>query len=381
MVNINDSLAVKPKSKRIFYFDALRAMAIIAVIVIHVFSETMVLFKYGQLPFHSGGWLFEDVLGVCFRFGVDLFLMLAGALSLGRDWDIKTFLGKRLPRIVIPFLFWGFVLSSLLLIFTVVFPDFYWLHDQIAGFLSPVGFLKTLYLFYMAKAICSAPYWFFWMILGTYLIMPIFNKWVANSDMGELEYFLVFWLITCIFDYTLGFPFPVKLTYFVSPIGLVVLGYYLRYTERDILNNPYFAVFLILASAITMVAISYFYSVPTKFYTFDRYSIFMSLEVIGVFLLYKNAGKFNIHLNFFENPEGIFRKSAFALAKYSYGIYLIHAFIVVLLVKLLFQFHVYAMMPIELFIIMVLVLTIVIAVLAMAILSRIPYIGGWIGAK
>ena len=31
MVNINDSLAVKPKSKRIFYFDALRAMAIIAV--------------------------------------------------------------------------------------------------------------------------------------------------------------------------------------------------------------------------------------------------------------------------------------------------------------------------------------------------------------
>ena len=194
--------------------------------------------------------------------------------------------------------------------------------------------------------------------------------------MGELEYFLIFWLITCIFDYTLGFPFPVKLTYFVSPIGLVVLGYYLRYTERDILNNPYFAVFLILASAITMVAISYFYSVPTKFYTFDRYSIFMSLEVIGVFLLYKNAGKFNIHLNFFENPEGIFRKSAFALAKYSYGIYLIHAFIVVLLVKLLFQFHVYAMMPIELFIIMVLVLTIVIAIL-----SRIPYIGGWIGAK
>ena len=86
-------------------------------------------------------------------------------------------------------------------------------------------------------------------------------------------------------------------------------------------------------------------------------------------------------MNFFENPEGIFRKSAFALAKYSYGIYLIHAFIVVLLVKLLFQFHVYAMMPIELFIIMVLVLTIVIAVLAMAILSRIPYIGGWIGAK
>ena len=78
--------------------------------------------------------------------------------------------------------------------------------------------------------------------------------------------------------------------------------------------------FLILASAITMVAISYFYSVPTKFYTFDRYSIFMSLEVIGVFLLYKNAGKFNIHLNFFENPEGIFRKSKVERVPGSYNI-------------------------------------------------------------
>ena len=52
---------------------------------------------------------------VCFRFGVPLFLMLAGALSLGRDWDIKTFLGKRLPRIIEPFIFWGLILSALVI--------------------------------------------------------------------------------------------------------------------------------------------------------------------------------------------------------------------------------------------------------------------------
>lgn len=33
--------------------------------------------------------------------------MLSGALSLGRGWKIKDFLKKRLPRIAIPFTFWG----------------------------------------------------------------------------------------------------------------------------------------------------------------------------------------------------------------------------------------------------------------------------------
>ena len=372
MVNINDSLAVKPKSKRIFYFDALRAMAIIAVIVIHVFSETMVLFKYGQLPFHSGGWLFEDVLGVCFRFGVDLFLMLAGALSLGRDWDIKTFLGKRLPRIVIPFLFWGFVLSSLLLIFTVVFPDFYWLHDQIAAFLSPVGFLKTLYLFYMAKAICSAPYWFFWMILGTYLIMPIFNRWLLHSDLKEAEYFLVFWLITCVFSFTLNMEFPIKLTYFVSPIGLVVCGYYLRYTERKFLNNPYLAlVVLIIVSAISTY-IGYLRSDPTNISCFNRYSIFNTLIAISLFIIFKNFSKFNLKVKF-----NAFRKLLSSLAKYSYGIYLVHYPLIFMSGYVLPK----ASMPYGLLIVVSICIGLFGSMAILAILNRVPYVNGIIGAK
>lgn len=43
MVNLNESLVGKPKSKRIFYFDALRALAIISVITIHVFASTFYL--------------------------------------------------------------------------------------------------------------------------------------------------------------------------------------------------------------------------------------------------------------------------------------------------------------------------------------------------
>ena len=95
------------KSKRIFYFDALRAMAIICVIVVHVYAvtRTYVMADYGIIP--SFRWIFSQTLGNCFRIGVDLFLILAGALSLGRVRTIREFLSKRIPRIVAPFLFWG----------------------------------------------------------------------------------------------------------------------------------------------------------------------------------------------------------------------------------------------------------------------------------
>lgn len=42
--------------------------------------------------------------------------MLSGALLLGRVWDIKSFLGKRIPRIVLPFVFWGLILTFLLIL-------------------------------------------------------------------------------------------------------------------------------------------------------------------------------------------------------------------------------------------------------------------------
>ena len=83
------------KSKRIFYFDALRAFAIISVILIHIYSVTRgyVLSGYGTIP--SFEWIYTQFIGNSFRIGVDLFLVLSGALSLGRDWTIKSFLSDR----------------------------------------------------------------------------------------------------------------------------------------------------------------------------------------------------------------------------------------------------------------------------------------------
>lgn len=231
----------------------------------------------------------------------------------------------------------------------------------------------------MADAFTSTSYWFFWMILGTYLIMPIFNKWVYNSDLRELEYFLFFWLITCIFDYTLGFPFPIKLTYFVSPIGLVVLGYYLRFTDRKILNNPYFDLFLVISSVVVELALSYLFSTPGNYYYFDRYSIFMAVQVIGVFLLFKNCGKFNIHINFLENPDGLFRKSVFSIAKCSYGMYLVQRPVIYFLLE--FIRYDFFMVHETLSLILLLVFSVLVSWGIISLLSLIPNMSKIVGAK
>lgn len=365
-------MSTAKKSKRIFYFDALRALAIISVIIIHVFSRTkgLILDDYSLYP--SFNWLISSFSLSFFRIGVPLFLMLSGALSLGRDWEIRTFLGKRIPRIVAPFLFWGVTLSLVVICASYLF-GFNWIDSY--DWYSILNFIYQTLMFYNTPTF--APYWFFWMILGTYLIMPIFNKWLLHSELKEAEYFLFFWLITCIFDFTLKTPFPIKLTYFTSPIGLVVLGYYLRHNDRKLLNNPYFSIVLIIISAIAMTYFSYLNSTIESLYFFDRYSIFVTIAVIGVFTLFKNAGKFNINLKFLNNPNGLFRKSIFTIAKYSYGMYLVHNTIKALIYNFIYK------LPIN-FVsmnILLLILTIFVSLIILSLLNRIPYVNQVIGAK
>lgn len=315
-------------------------------------------------------WVFATTTGNYFCIGVDLFLMLSGALSLGRDWDIRTFLGKRIPRIVGPFLFWGFVLSIVMVCASFVIPNM-----NVLNHLDLMSYLNYLGNCYMARNMGFTPYWFFWMILGTYLIMPIFNKWLLHCDMKEVEYFLVIWIISSIFLYTLvDVTFPIKLSYFTSPIGMVVLGYYLRHTDRRILNNPYFAIFLMAMSFIACYAVSTALSTPDAIYRPERYDIFHIMTVTGVFMLFKNFSKLapGVHLS----DGSLFKKSAFSIAKYSYGIYLIHRVVLLFVHYFMRAQPGYIVLDIEL-----ILMTLILSWAIMAILNRVPYVNQVIGAK
>ena len=108
----------------------------------------------------------------------------------------------------------------------------------------------------------------------------------------------------------------------------------------------------------------------------DRLSIYVVVEAIGIFLLFKNFNKFNLNLNFLRNPEGIFRKSVFSIAKYSYGIYLNH-----LIIKNVLFGYLAPVLSYEPLVLVLSVVTLLISWFIMAALNRIPYINQVIGAK
>ena len=241
------------------------------------------------------------------------------------------------------------------------------------------GYLTYLYGIFMSTNPATSQYWFFWMILGTYLFMPVLNRWLLHSDLKEAEYFLFFWIITCIFQYTLNIKFPIKLDYFAGTIGLVVLGYYLRHTERKLLNNVYFDLFLAVFGCVATMLVMYLAFTPGDIFTptNDRLHIFNVIKVIGIFLLFKNFDKFNLNLEKLSKPIGIFKKAAFSIAKYSYGMYLNHIFIMLVLIHY-YSIRQYAYLPL---IIILIGGTVGISWLSMALMNRIPYLNQVIGAK
>lgn len=315
-------MTAKTKSKRIFYFDALRAMAILCVVFIHVIGFIPKLVHFTTPMFYTPFGFWELFANNSFRIGVDLFLMLSGALSLGRDWEIKDFLGKRLPRIIKPFVFWAIVGSLIMVVLSYFFVQIKFVTN-----FSPLSILTAIYHTFMFESPSFGHYWFFWMILGTYFIMPIINRWLYHSKLKEAEYFLVLWVINTIFDYTLMIDCPVKLSYFTSPIGLVVLGYYLRHTKREIFNHKLVAILMIIIPMFLMVYYSYDVLGTEQFFKFNRYSILMIIEVTGVFCLFKCSQRL-------KNPNEYFRRFITAVASCSYGMYLTHCIFVHFLGKL-----------------------------------------------
>ena len=173
------------KNNHIFYFDVLRLIAILCVVLLHVTGHLAEIINYNTATIFSRSGIFETFMNNTTKIGVDLFLLLSGALLLGRQWDIKEFLSKRIPRIVKPFIFWSLIFTILLFFASYLINSINFIND-----FTIFGFLKLFYDTLICEAPGSAVYWFFWMMFGVYLIMPVFNRWVSNSNLDEVEYFL-----------------------------------------------------------------------------------------------------------------------------------------------------------------------------------------------
>ena len=355
---------VSGDSKRVFYFDAIRAIAILCVVLLHVTGHLGEIMSYNVSSIYSFSGAFETFANNLFRIGIAVFLMISGALLLGRDWDIKGFFSKRIPRIAKPFIFWSIIFSIILISASYFIANI--------NFVSKFGIFDMLMVFVdtlLCRAPGSAVYWFFWMMLGVYILMPAVNKWINGTDLSKVEYFLIVWMIYIIAAYSLMLPIPEIVSFFVAPIGFAVLGYYLRYTERRIFNSPIAAAILIVVPAVIMLIYSYGVADTRILFVFHRYSILVMMEAVGVFCLFKTT-------SFLNDPGDKIKKVVSSIAMCSYGMYLIHSQLIMVARRILHLSLSFSLNYLILFIV-----GFVFSWIIILILSKIPIIDEYIGIK
>lgn len=285
------------KKERIFYYDLLRAFAIIAVIICHVdhffgplTSTTQII---AQMTFHDIG-----------RIGVPIFLMISGALLLNRNYpDLGQFLKKRFTRIIYPFIFW----------IILILAQLYHLNYNSA---------------FLWKVFIGEPSitWYFWVLIGIYLFIPVLNTFIKEYGEKGCEYFLTIWLITMILKTFNSYPLWANfdLSMFAGYIGYPILGYYLANKKFNLSDGK------VCISGLLMLLVSLSAFVYLNYYKMPYISlIYQNVPIIlmgsGLFVFIKYLDK----LNKFDSIKNNFiGKTLNSLSLYSYGMYFSHVIVV-----------------------------------------------------
>jgi len=291
--------------KKLIWPDSLRVISTIAVIILHVSAP--ILYEYGKISEES--WHIGNFYDGMVRFCVPVFFMLSGALLLGKDYDLSSFLKKRFWRIIPPLIFWSLI---------YIFYDYILVGEK---YFTLIEFIKMVIknLFYGSKF----HLWFIYTLLGLYLFIPILRKWIKNSGNKEIVYFLIIWVLTIIYSiphFNIYLP-KVPLTNFTGYIGYFVLGYFL--SNLTIKNKYVPIMFILIGMSITIYG-TYYLTLKNNEYSEYFYGYLtpnVLLSSMGIFLLFKN----------FVIKNKRIRKVILFFSKHSFGIYLVHVFILALL--------------------------------------------------
>lgn len=296
------------KNENLDWINSLRVIATFSVIVLHVAAE--ILNQYGSIS--NLDWWIGNIYDSSVRFCVPIFLMISGALIFSKTYEsLGDYLRKRVLRILFPFLFWSIIYIAVGFIL-----KFY--HGE---YLSLKEVLK--FVFVNLKNGASYHLWYIYMIIGLYLFFPIIGRWLHNSNKNEIKYFLLIWLLAVFTRLTRGEKFILNIdtSYFSGYIGFPILGYYLNKISLNLDKKKVIYVLLVFTGILITIFGTYF-ATKYKRSFYDGFYSYLSLNVIlvsvGIFLLFKDFVRFN-------------SKGILFFSKYSYGTYLIHVLVLIVL--------------------------------------------------
>lgn len=312
---MDNSPSAKQQPKRLWHLDLLRILATYGIVLLHT----------SPLPADHAGvdglpWRIVITLSILFRWCVPAFLMISGALFLSgsREFSTAKLYKKTIARIATCFLFWSAFYAVA--------------HCVVMG--------KGKWTFINQLLRGHYHMWYIFTILALYMLTPLLRKMTENKRLTE--YFLILGLIfTFLIPRLLSFiqlfapphadviasmqsaaaqvnPLPGACALYYFVLGHYLTSYPLQKTLRRL---------LILTGALgcAMTAVltiwhSGLLGTPSgQFY--DMSSTTVLAMTVGVFLLFKHAfAQFN--------PRERAQRILLTLSACSFGVYLVHPFLI-----------------------------------------------------
>jgi surface polysaccharide O-acyltransferase-like enzyme len=204
------------------YLDLLRVIASLLVMLTHVAAGLKWEFKGDGFP------EFLLLMNAFSRAGVPLFIMMTGILFLEQpEFHIK----QRLIRIVVPLLVWTTI--YLLLYRYVLVPL-----NMLPVYKRPANLKQSFLFMFFSNEGLVYHFWYLYLLIGIYLVMPFLQKITQHSSAKELRYGLMLWLIFTIgwqtftsFSEFIPYVLPrlaMNIPIFSGHVGYLFLGYYLH---------------------------------------------------------------------------------------------------------------------------------------------------------
>lgn len=274
--------------QRNYSFDIMRVLACIMIICMH-----------SPVPSANANGLFLSSISYFTAPGLCLFFVISGALLLPVNTGTKSFLTKRLGKVVMP---------------TICFTFLYLILKSLGG--EDVNWMKS---------ICSMPFsaqghgvlWFMYTLIGLYLVSPIISKWLDNASKREEEFYLSVWATTLCYP-LLSMFLDVNhkdtgvLYYFTGYLGYFVLGHYLTKYPHSVTLKRLFVPTLI--AIVAPVACKVFH-IDVDFETVFWYlSIFVAVLCVTIYVM---ISKIRV-------GGGKVTNAIVLTSNLSFGIYLIH---------------------------------------------------------
>ena len=233
------------------FADAIRAWAILLVVVLHLAAAPVTRFSL----LDPQDWWIMNIFDSFARPAVALFIMVSGLFLLDprRREGLASFNRKRVSRIAWPFIGWAIVYLAWRMIY----------HGEAIAW---TNLLREL-----VQGPVYVHFWFMYMLVGLYLVTPILRVVVRNAEQNVLWYSIALW-----FTFASVMPMVDRgagtgLGVYMNVLGFA--GYYmLGYMLRDIVLTSGQRVWMLLLLAVmtTVTAVGSFVLTASNNGVFDE---------------------------------------------------------------------------------------------------------------